>query len=61
MNNRFADWGTEATEKPAERLAGLQRRAAELAGCFSDMTPTDYYGETRAELAYERPAEQEAE
>ena len=40
-----------AREHPAARLAHLQRRAAELAGSFDDMTAEEYYGETRAELA----------
>ena len=48
---------TEERESPAQELARLQRRAAELAGSFEDMTAADYYGETRAELAYERPTE----
>ena len=42
---------------PAHELARLQRRAAELAGSFSDMTAEEYYGETRADVEYERPAE----
>ena len=47
------------TEAPAQTLARLQRRAAELAGSFSDMTAEEYYGETRADLERERPTEPE--
>ena len=42
---------TEVAETPAQTLARLQCRAAELAGSFDDMTAEEYYGETRAELA----------
>ena len=58
MGQGADDVKTDTAETPAQALARLQRRAAELAGSFSDMTAEEYYGETRADVEYERPAEE---